>query len=135
MRTDRSGGDDGQRIRLLLARALVHDPQVLVLDELTTGLDLRAKHQLLLVLRQLSQAGTTLLLVTHQIESIIPEISRCLLLREGAVVADGPAAELLTDGPLSDLFETPLQVFSAAGYRQVLPASPPEQAPAPLVPG
>jgi iron complex transport system ATP-binding protein len=112
---------DGQRTRLLLARALVHDPQVLVLDEPTAGLDLRAKHQLLIDLRELAQAGTTLLLVTHQIESIIPEISRCVLLREGAVVADGPAAELLDEAPLSALFETPLQVITAGGYRQVLP--------------
>lgn len=112
---------DGQRTRLLLARALVHDPQVLVLDEPTAGLDLRAKHQLLIDLRELAQAGTTLLLVTHQIESIIPEISRCVLLREGAVVADGPAVELLDEAPLSGLFETPLQVITAGGYRQVLP--------------
>jgi len=56
---------DGQRRRLLLARALVHDPEVLVLDEPTNGLDLRARHQLLAILRDLARAGTTLLLVTH----------------------------------------------------------------------
>ncbi|MCP9818553.1 ATP-binding cassette domain-containing protein [Synechococcus sp. Cruz-9H2] len=116
---------DGQRMRLLLARALVHNPQVLVLDEPTTGLDLRAKHQLLQILRELAQSGTTLLLVTHQIEAIIPEISRCLMLRQGSLVADGPVDELLADGPLSELFETPLQVCSAGGYRQVLPAPSP----------
>ncbi|MCP9801510.1 ABC transporter ATP-binding protein [Synechococcus sp. RedBA-s] len=118
---------DGQRQRLLLARALVHDPQVLVLDEPTTGLDLRAKYQLLQILRELAQAGTTLLLVTHQIEAIIPEISRCLLLSQGALVADGPTDELLAAGPLSELFGMPLQVFSAGGFRQVLPASAREQ--------
>jgi iron complex transport system ATP-binding protein len=113
---------DGQRRRLLLARALVHDPEVLVLDEPTNGLDLKARHQLLAILRQLARRGTTLLLVTHQIEAIIPEISRCLLLRQGQLVADGPAAELLQAGPLSALFDTPLQVIEAHGYRQVLPA-------------
>jgi iron complex transport system ATP-binding protein len=112
---------DGQRRRLLLARALVHDPQVLVLDEPTNGLDLKAKHQLLQVLRDLAHAGTTLLLVTHQIEAILPEISRAVLLRQCQVVGDGPAGELLQDGPLSVLFDTPLQVLMANGYRQVLP--------------
>jgi iron complex transport system ATP-binding protein len=113
---------DGQRRRLLLARALVHRPQVLVLDEPTNGLDLRAKHQLLAILRELARGGTTLLLVTHQIEAILPEISRCVLLREGLVVGDGPADALLQDAPLSALFATPLRVCEANGYRQVLPA-------------
>ncbi len=114
---------DGQKRRLLLARALVHDPEVLVLDEPTNGLDLRSRHQLLDILRDLARSGTTLLLVTHQIEAIVPEISRVLLLRQGAVVGDGPAVELLMDAPLSALFDTPLQVVSAGGYRQVLPAA------------
>jgi iron complex transport system ATP-binding protein len=113
---------DGQRRRLLLARALVHDPAVLVLDEPTNGLDLRARHQLLALLRQRARAGTTLLLVTHQIEAILPEIQRCVLLRDGAVVGDGPPATLLQEGPLSELFDTPLRVVRAAGWHQVLPA-------------
>jgi iron complex transport system ATP-binding protein len=115
---------DGQQRRLLLARALVHGPQVLVLDEPTNGLDLRAKYQLLAHWRRLAQAGTTLVLVTHQMDTIIPEISRCVLLKEGAVVADGPATTLLQDAPLSSLFDTHLQVLtSASGYRQVLPVA------------
>jgi iron complex transport system ATP-binding protein len=115
---------DGQRRRLLLARALVHDPEVLVLDEPTNGLDLRARHQLLAILRELARCGTTLLLVTHQIEAIIPEISRCVLLRQGRIVGDGRTADLLQAGPLSALFETPLTVCAAGGYHQVLPADP-----------
>jgi iron complex transport system ATP-binding protein len=115
---------DGQRRRLLLARALVHSPEVLVLDEPTNGLDLRAKHQLLVHWRRLARAGTTLLLVTHQLDTIIPEISRCVLLKQGAVLADGSTTDLLQQGPLSALFDTPLQILSAAsGYRQVLPAA------------
>ena len=114
---------DGQRRRLLLARALVHRPEVLVLDEPTNGLDLKAKHQLLEILRQLAQAGTTLLLVTHQIEAIIPEIQRCVLLSQGQIVGQGSCQELLQDGPLSALFDTPLRVIEAHGYRQVLPAA------------
>ena len=113
---------DGQRRRLLLARALVHGPELLVLDEPTNGLDLPAKHQLLAALRQLARSGTTLLLVTHQIEAIIPEITRVVLLKRGQVVGDGPADLLLQDAPLSALFDTPLQVFRLSGNRQVLPA-------------
>lgn len=113
----------GQRRRLLLARALVHQPELLVLDEPTNGLDLRARHGLLADLRQLAAAGTTLLLVTHQIEAIVPEIQRCVLLKQGQVVGDGLCDDLLRDAPLSALFDTPLQVVAGAGgYRQVLPA-------------
>ena len=113
---------DGQRRRVLLARALVQRPEVLVLDEPLNGLDLRARHQLLGELRQLAAAGTTLLLVTHQIEAVVPEISCCVLLRQGELAAIGTPAEVLQNGPLSALFATPLQVVEANGYRQVLPA-------------
>ena len=65
----------------------------------------------------------TLLLVTHQIEAIIPEISRCVLLRQGRGMGDGSSADLLQAAPLSALFETPLTVLSSAGYRQVLPGA------------
>jgi len=112
---------DGQKRRLLLARALVHQPELLVLDEPTNGLDLRARHQLLTTLQRLARAGTTLLLVTHQIEAVIPEIERVVLLAGGRVAGDGPAAELLQAGPLSALFNTPLQLVEQQGWRQVLP--------------
>lgn len=111
----------GQQRRALLGRALVHNPELLVLDEPLDGLDLKARHQLLATLRQLAAGGTTLLLVTHQIEAVLPEIRRCVLLQHGRVLADGPSEQLLRDGPLSELFQTPLRVLQANGYRQVLP--------------
>ena len=112
---------EGQRRRLLIARALVHKPDVLVLDEPTNALDLKARHQLLELMRQLSCSGTTLLLVTHQIEAVIPEIQRCVMLKAGQLMADGPCDQVLTSPNLSALFETPLQLLRANGYRQVLP--------------
>lgn len=112
---------DGQRRRVLLARALVRRPEVLVLDEPLNGLDLRARHQLLAQLRRCALEGTTLLLVTHQIEAVIPELSRVLLLRDGQLVGDGPAADLLQAEALSALFDTPLRLVEQDGWRQVLP--------------
>jgi iron complex transport system ATP-binding protein len=111
----------GERRRLLLARALVHQPEVLVLDEPTNGLDLRSRHQLLDLLRQLAGGGTTLLLVTHQIEAIVPEISRVLMMRQGRLIGDGSAQELLQSQQLSTLFDTPLRLISHQGWHQVLP--------------
>jgi iron complex transport system ATP-binding protein len=112
---------EGQRRRLLLARALVHDPEVLVLDEPTNGLDLQARYQLLALLRKLCQKGTTLLMISHRIEEVLPEIQRAVFLKNGVVVADGPCHALLSDDPLSDLFGIPLHVVSHGGHRQVLP--------------
>lgn len=113
---------EGERRRLLLARAVVHDPEVLVLDEPTNGLDIKARHELLEHLGELARSGTTLLLVSHRIEEILPEIRRAVLLKEGTVVGDGPVEDILRDGPLSALYGTPLHVVSHAGHRQVLPS-------------
>jgi ABC-type enterochelin transport system, ATPase component len=66
--------------------------------------------------------GTTVIVITHQIDSIIPEITRVVGMRKGGVVVDGAPVEVLNDRVLSDLFQTPLKVLEAGGYRQVLPA-------------
>lgn len=112
---------DGQKRRLQIARALVHEPEVLVLDEPMNTLDLKARHSLQKTLRKLCRQGITLVMVTHSIESIIPEIERVIGLRDGQVVMDDTPKRALTDQALSELFDTPLQVVEANGYRQVLP--------------
>jgi len=111
----------GQQRRFLLGRALIHEPRHLVLDEPTGGLDLKAMFQYLQVIRRLMQDGRTVLLVTHHIHEIPPEIERVVLLSGGRVVGDGPKTEMLTDGHLSELFDVPIHVVSANGYYQTLP--------------
>ncbi len=111
----------GQQRRLLLARALVHDPRVLVLDEPTNGLDLKAAMEFTQSLRTLAQAGKSLLLVTHHVQEIVPEIERVVLLAKGKVVADGPKTELLSGAVLSELFDIPIRVVESGGFYQVLP--------------
>ena len=112
---------DGQRRRLMIARALVHNPKVLVLDEPCRALDLKACHQLLDTLRELCQQGTTLLVITHRIDTILPEMSRILFVKHGRICADGTPDQLLQDHKLSNLFNTPLRVLEHKGFRQVLP--------------
>jgi iron complex transport system ATP-binding protein len=113
---------EGQKRRFLLARALVHNPEVLVLDEPTNGLDIRARLQLLQHLAALARAGTTLLMVSHRVEEVIPEIQRVVLLKDSCVVGDGPPDEWLRDEPLSDLYGLPLKVVCSGDFRQILPA-------------
>ena len=110
----------GQRRRFLLGRALINDPDALLLDEPTSGLDLKARFQYLDIVRGLMRIGKTVLLVTHNIHEIPPEITRVILLKEGKVVADGENAEILTSGSLSYLFDTPLQLVRVNGFYQVL---------------
>ena len=114
---------DGQRRRLLIARALVHKPEVLVLDEPSRALDLQACHQLLAILRALIQAGTTVVQVTHRVDTIVPEMERVLFLDGGTIVKSGSPAELLRPQELSQLFRTPLEVVEKNGFRQVLPGA------------
>ena len=112
---------DGQRRRLLIARALVHHPKVLVLDEPSRALDLQACHQLLDILRGLIRGGTTVMQVTHRVDTIVPEMERVLFLDGGTIVKSGTPNELLRAKELSELFKTPLEVVEKNGFRQVLP--------------
>ena len=108
----------GEARRALIARALINRPQALLLDEPSTGLDLVARGHLLAMLRSLAREGVTLVLVTHHIEEIIPEIGRVVLLRSGRVLADGPRAEVLTGDWLSQTFGGPVRVWQERDPQQ-----------------
>lgn len=105
----------GETRRVLIARALVNRPQALLLDEPSTGLDLIARQHLIATMRRLAAEGITLVLVTHHIEEVIPEIARVVLLRGGRIIADGPRDDLLRDAPLSEVFGGPIQVVEHEG--------------------
>lgn len=112
----------GQQRRCLLGRALIHNPDHLILDEPTSGLDLNATYHYLNTIRQLLQQEKTILLATHHIHEIPPEIKRVVFIQNGEVVADGNKEEMLTDRWMSQLFELPLSVTESNGFYQVLPA-------------
>jgi iron complex transport system ATP-binding protein len=110
----------GEARRILIARALVHDPQALVLDEPSTSLDLHATHELREILRKLTRQGIGIVMVTHHLPDIIPEMRRVILMRAGRVFCDGAKEEVLCAGPLSELFGVPLEVIEKGGYYHVL---------------
>jgi iron complex transport system ATP-binding protein len=100
----------GEAKRTLIARALVHDPQALLFDEPSNALDIGAQVQLRETMRELAQSGLGILLVTHHVAEIIPEIERVVLLREGHIVGDGAKEEILTASRLSELFGVKVQI-------------------------
>jgi len=106
----------GEARRVLIARALVHDPRALLLDEPTTGLDLIARRRLLKTLRRIARRGTTIILVTHHIEEILPEIGRVILMQAGTVFRDGSKRDVLTAQNLTALFDASVHVREEAGY-------------------
>jgi iron complex transport system ATP-binding protein len=97
----------GEARRVLLARALVHSPRALILDEPSIGLDLAAQHELRLILRKLAQSGIGIVMVTHHLSDFIPEIQRVLLMDRGSIVADGPTPEILNVSRLSAYSDAP----------------------------
>jgi iron complex transport system ATP-binding protein len=100
----------GEKRRILIARALVHRPRQLLLDEPSNALDLAAQRELRETLRRLAREGTGLVLVTHHLGDISPEIDRIILMRSGRIVADGSREKLLTESTLSELFHTPVRI-------------------------
>lgn len=109
----------GERRRVLIARALISSPEALVLDEPTTGLDLVARQRFMDTVRRLAREGTTIILVTHHVDEIVPEIRRIVLLRDGRVAFDGTPDAALTSDRLTDLFGAPMLVERIGEYYDV----------------
>ncbi|MBL8229024.1 MAG: ATP-binding cassette domain-containing protein [Bryobacterales bacterium] len=109
----------GEGRRLLIGRALVHRPKALILDEPTASLDISATHGLLQVMRQLA-AETTIILVTHHLSDIIPEVSRVILLKNGSVHSDGEKHQVLSNKTLTSLFDLPVELLHRNQYYYLL---------------
>lgn len=108
----------GERKRVLISRALVHDPETLILDEPSDSLDLAMLKDLQARLRALAQAGTGVVLVTHHLHEIIPEIRRVVLLKKGRIFRDGSKNVILTRENLSELYETDVEPIEREGFYQ-----------------
>ena len=111
----------GEQRKFPLTRALVHNPEVLVLDEPTSGLDLLACFQYLDIIQGLMSMGKNVILVTHHVHEIPPEITRAILLKEAKVVGDGDKTSILTSKTISKLFDRPIKIIEEKGFYQALP--------------
>jgi iron complex transport system ATP-binding protein len=109
----------GEAKRTLIARALVHKPHTLLFDEPSNALDIGAQFQLRDTMRQLARSGLAILLVTHHVSEIIPEMERVILLREGQILADGEKDRVLTETNLRGLFNVAVKLQRADGFFSV----------------
>ena len=109
----------GEAKRTLIARALVHEPHTLVFDEPSTALDIRAQFQLRDTLRGLARHGMAIVLVTHHVSEIIPEMERVILLQQGKILADGPKQQVLTEENLRALFAVEVRLHRQDGFFHV----------------
>jgi iron complex transport system ATP-binding protein len=105
----------GEARRALIARALVHDPAMLVLDEPGNGLDPHATWHFLATMSRIAAAGHTLVLITHHVDDIVPEVERVIMVKAGRVFRDGPKRELMTSANLGGLFDIPVEVEERDG--------------------
>jgi len=106
----------GEQRRIMIARALVHQPGMLLLDEPSNALDLAAQRELREALRLVAQQGTGIIMVTHHLADILPEITRVIMMRAGRIVSDGPKEELITPQKLRDLFGVDVTLTQRDGY-------------------
>jgi iron complex transport system ATP-binding protein len=106
----------GEARRVLIARALVHHPSTLLFDEPSNSLDFSARHSLRETMRLLASSGIGIIMVTHDLADIVPEIERVVLISKGKVVADGRTEDVLQSEQLSSLFGTTVEVARKNGY-------------------
>lgn len=108
----------GEAKRTLIARALVHEPQALLFDEPSNALDIAAQFQLRDTMRELARSGLAILLVTHHVAEILPEMERVVMLQAGRILADGPKENVLTESNLSRLFGVNVHLARSDGFYQ-----------------
>jgi iron complex transport system ATP-binding protein len=106
----------GQKRRLLVARALVHQPRALIFDEPFNGLDMGAAAELSKLMRDFCSPEHSLLLTTHHVDELIPEIERVVLLQQGRVLMDGDKQQVLTSANLSRLYNVPVRLMQQDGW-------------------
>jgi iron complex transport system ATP-binding protein len=106
----------GEARRVLIARALVHKPRALLFDEPCNSLDLAAQQSLRQTMRDLANSGTAIVLVTHELADIVPEIQRVVLMSSGRIVADGPKQEILKVERLKELFGVNVEMARHDGH-------------------
>ena len=112
----------GEARRFLIGRALVHDPKALILDEPANSLDLHALYKFSSILSKIAGSGISIILVTHNLSDIIPEIHRVILMKEGKLCDDGPKEAVLTGKNISRLFGAPVEIKRKDGYYYALRA-------------
>ncbi len=106
----------GQARRVLIARALVHDPDILVLDEPCSGLDPEGMFYVRKTMEKLASEKRSIMLVTHYLEDIVPDIETVVLLKDGTILDAGPKDQMLTDERMRELFDIPIDVASDNGH-------------------
>jgi iron complex transport system ATP-binding protein len=106
----------GEARRVLIARALVHKPQALLFDEPCNSLDLGAQQKVRQTMSALARSGTAIILVTHELADIVPEIQRVVLMQAGRIVADGPKEEILQVDRLGPLFGVDVDMARRDGH-------------------
>lgn len=106
----------GEQRRIMIARALVHRPEMLLLDEPSNALDLAAQRELREALRQVARHGVGIVMVTHHLADILPEIDRVIMMLQGRIFADGAKQELLTAERLRSLFGVQMQLVEHDGF-------------------
>jgi iron complex transport system ATP-binding protein len=106
----------GEARRVLIARALVHNPRALLFDEPCNSLDLSAQQSVRQTMRSLANSGIGIILVTHELADVVPEIRRVVLVSAGRIIADGPKEQILTAERLTELFAVPVEMSQRDGY-------------------
>lgn len=106
----------GEARRVLIARALVHKPRALLFDEPCNSLDLAAQQKVRHTMSALARSGTAIMLVTHELADIVPEIQRVVLMSRGHIVADGPKEEILEVDRLAGLFGVSVEMARRDGH-------------------